>query len=261
MAIAFIVRLPVHWMFANATWLDWLFVVVEVFVSVMYGWLAIWLVIRVLRWRYPELVLVRALADAFEIAAEGGAASWRSISGRSRAARYINKAGDALEGPIARKFVRYTGRSGAAAIQERFLMAGAALRSKISWLATPKADTRDFLTRALGRELLIVATGDLDRLEYAQLERAEVPYANWLTRVRMRVIWAAFAFGPGIFLVVSKWQNWVTDPATTWTLVQFSALWLFFAFSSLVDPTAYKDRLGNVTSTGAALFGWRRTEK
>jgi len=226
----------------------------------MYAWLTYWLTIRVLRRRAPELVLVRALADAFEITAEGGPASWRSISRRGRVAQYIDKAADALEGPIARKFVRWAGWSGAAPIQERFLMAGAALRSKIAWLATPKAETRDFLARALGKELLIAVTGDLDRLEYAQLERAELPSAGWLTRLRKMVSWAAFGFGPAIFLVVSKWQNWVTDAATITVLWQLSALCLFVAVVSVADPTQYKDRLSSVTSTGTTLFGWRRTE-
>jgi hypothetical protein len=50
------------------------------------------------------------------------------------------------------------------------MMGGAALRSKVSWLATPKPETREFLARSLARELLISTTGELDRLEYAELE-------------------------------------------------------------------------------------------
>jgi len=141
-------------------------------------------------------------------------------------------------------------------------MAGAALRSKIAWLATPKAETRDFLARALARELLIAAIGDLDRLEYAQLERADLPFDGWLTRLRRTLSWTAIAFAPVIIvLVVSAWQKWVTDPDTTRILWQFSAVWLFIAVVSVVDPTKYNERLGSVTSAGTALFGWRRTEK
>jgi hypothetical protein len=137
-------------------------------------------------------------------------------------------------------------------------MVGAALRSKVAWLATPKAETREFLARALARELLIAATGDLDRLEYAEQESAGLTSAGWLTRLRATVSWAAIGFGPAIFVVVSKWQNWVTDAATTGILVQFSALCFFVAVLSAADPAGYKDRLGSVTSTGAALFGWRK---
>ena len=258
-----VITLPQNYVILlNTIWQDWVVVLLQVSLVMMYAWLAYWLTIKVLRWRAPELILVRALADAFEITAEGGPASWRSISRRGRVAQYIDKAADALEGPIARKFVRWAGWSGAAPIQEHFLMAGAALRSKIAWLATPKAETRDFLARALGKELLIAARGDLDQLEYLQLERAELPSAGWLTRLRRTLIWAAFAFGPGIIvLVVSKWQNWVTDPGTISILWQFSVIWLITQIVSVVDPTAYKDKLSSVTSTGTALFGWRRTEK
>jgi hypothetical protein len=56
--------------------------------------------------------------------------------------------------------------------------------------------------------------------------------------------------------VVSWWQNWLTN-AMTGVLAQFSLLWLLVA----VDPTAYKERIGSVISTGTTLFQWGRTEK
>ena len=95
-------------------WQDWLVVLVQVTVLVSFIWLTRLATIQGLSWRAPELVLVRALADAFEIVAEEGPARWRSTSRRGRAARYINKAGNALEGPIARKFGRWAGWSGGA---------------------------------------------------------------------------------------------------------------------------------------------------
>jgi hypothetical protein len=219
------------------------------------------LIRRIISWRAPELTLVRALADAFEIVAEGSPADWRSISRRSNAAHYIGIAADVLEGPIARKFVASAGPRGATSIQARLLMAGAALRSKIAWLATPRAETREFLARALAKELLIATTGDLDRLEYVELEAADAPCVHWVTRLHATVSWAAFGFGPAIFVVVNKWAGWVTDPAATGILVQFAALCFFVAVLSATDPTGYKDRLGSVTGTGAALFGWKRPEK
>jgi hypothetical protein len=207
--------------------------------------------------------LVRALADAFEMVAGGSLVAWRSISRRSEVARYIDNAADSLEGPIARKFITSAGRGGAVDIQERFLMAGAALRSKIAWLATPKAETRDFLARALADQLLIAATGDLDRLEYAELKPFDTPSVGWFARLRTAAGWTIFAFGPAIFLIAGKWAGWLdhTDAATTGLLVQFAGLCFFVAVLSAADPTGFKDRLGSVTGTGAALFGWKKPEK
>jgi hypothetical protein len=246
-----------HSTLLNTTWQDWLAALVQVTVLLSYFWLLSLLAIRVLTRRAAELVLVRALADAFETVAEGGPARWRSISRRARAARYINKAASTLEGPIARKFVRLAGWSGGAektgdpTIQERFLTAGAALRSKIAWLATPQPETRDFLARALGRELLVAATGEFDRLEYAELKRADFPSDSRLTRLRRTLSWAAMTFAPFIILVVGWWQNWLTD-AMKLVLAQVSVLWLLVS----VDPTAYKERIGSVISTGKTLFEW-----
>jgi hypothetical protein len=250
---------PTYTILVNTTWQDWLVALVQVTVLVLFFWLTVSLLaIRVLTRREPELVLVRALADAFEIIAKGGPASWRGISRRSRAARYINKAGSTLEGPIARKFGRWAGRSGgaekpgAATIQERFVNAGLALRSKIAWLATPRPDTRDFLSRALGRQLIIAASGDLDRLEYADFKSADLPSDSRLTRLRRTLSWAAITFAPFIILVVSWWKNWLTD-AMKVVLPPFSLLWLLVT----VDPTAYKERIDSVIGTGKTLFGWK----
>jgi hypothetical protein len=135
-------------------------------------------------------------------------------------------------------------------------MAGAALRSKIAWLATPRPETRDFLARTLGRELLIAATGDFDRLEYAEFHRTDFPSDSRLTRLRRTLSWAAITFAPFIILVVSWWQNWLTDTMKP-VLAQLSVLWLLVS----VDPTAYKERIGSVISTGKTLFDWRSPEK
>jgi hypothetical protein len=43
--------------------------------------------------------------------------------------------------------------------------------------------------------------------------------------------------------------------------VQFAGLCFFVAVLSAADPTGFKDRLGSVTGTGAALFGWKKPEK
>jgi hypothetical protein len=257
-----IILSPIYSILANTTWQDWLVVLIQVTVLVLYFWLLWVLAIRVLTWRAPELVLVRALADAFEMVAEGGPASWRSISRRGRAARYINEAGSTLEGPIARKFATWAGWSGGAeksgdpTIQERFLTAGAALRSKITWLATPRPETREFLARTLGKELLIAATGDFDRLEYAEFKRADFPSDSRLTRLRRTLSWVAITFAPFIILLVSWRQNWLTDTMKG-VLAQVSVLWLLVS----VDPTAYKQRIGSVISTGKTLFEWGSTEK
>ena len=121
----------------------------------LYMILVYWLARIILRWRAPELALVRALADAFEIIVTAHPAHWRSISLRSKAARYLDKAAITLEGPIARKFVAPAGFADGIGIQNRFKMAGAALRSKVAWLATPMEGTKSFLARALAEELMI----------------------------------------------------------------------------------------------------------
>jgi hypothetical protein len=214
----------------------------------------------IIRWRAPELTLVRALADAFEIIAAASPANWRSISLRSKAARYIDKAAMTLQGPITRKFAASAGFSNAVAIQKRFQMAGAALRSKVTWLATPRAETQSVLGRALAHELLIAATGDLDRLEYTEIGPAESTTIGWVARLRATASWVIFGFGPTIFVIVSRTLGWITDPATTAILVQFAALCFFVAVFSAADPSGYKDRLSSVAGTGAALFGWRKPE-
>jgi hypothetical protein len=165
----------------------------------------------VIRWRAPELALVRALADAFEMVAGGNPANWRSISWRSKVAHRIDQAADVLEGPIARKFSASAGAAVAAAIDKRFLMAGAALRSKVAWLATPMAETQRFLARALADELLIAVTGDLDRLDHAESEGTGLNTTGLFARLRATTSWGVFAFGPAIFAVVNNRIELIKD--------------------------------------------------
>jgi hypothetical protein len=237
----------------------WIIMTAQGTLLILYVVLVYWLGRIILRWRAPELTLVRALADAFEIVVAASPANWRSISLRSKAARYIHKAAMVLEGPISRKFSASAGFSDAAGIQRRFQMAGAAIRSKVVWLATPRAETKGFLARALADELLIAATGDLDRLEYTEIGQGQSAAVIWIARLRAITSWAIVGFGPAIFLVVSRKLGW-TDPATTAILAQFAALGFFVAVLSAVDPSGYKDRLSSVTGTGAALFGWKKAE-
>jgi hypothetical protein len=228
--------------------------------ALLYQVSAYWFARIIIRWHAPELALVRALADAFEIIAAASPANWRSISLRSKAARYIDKAAITLEGPIARKFVVSAGFSDAVAIQKRFQMAGAALRRKVAWLATPRAETQSFLSRALANELLIAATGNFDRLEYTEIGEGKSTSVSWVARLRATASWAIFGFGPAIFVIVSRTREWITDPATIAILVQFAALCFFVAVFSAADPSGYRDRLSSVTGTGATLFGWRKPE-
>jgi hypothetical protein len=215
---------------------------------------------RILKWRAPELTLVRARVDAFELVADGGPAKWRSISRRGKVAHHLRAAAEALEGPIARKFVSPAGPGEAAEIQERLLLASSALRGKVAWLATPRAETREFLAKVLARELVIAASGELDRLEYTKPDSANLPPTGWLGWFRRTLSWVALRFGPAIFLAVSKWQDWF-DSATTVILAQFSAVCFLGTIFSMADSGGYKERLSAVTSTGTALFGWRKTEK
>jgi hypothetical protein len=237
------------------------YLLLQLCLCLMYVALTNRMVRRILLWRAPDLALIRALVDAFETVAEGRPASWRSIHMRRRAAQYIARAAETLEGPIARGFAASAGFDGAGAIQDRFLMAGAALRRKIAWLATPMAETREHLGRTLAGQLLIAAAGDLDRLEYAALRDVGESSGGWLSRFRAAVSWAAFAFGPAIFLILSKWSGWITDPTTTGIFIQFAALCFLTAVLSAADPTGYKDRLSSVAGTGTALFGWKKLEK
>jgi hypothetical protein len=219
--------------------------------------LAYWLARIILRWRAPELTLVRALADALDTVLSASPSNWRSISLRSKAARYIHNAAVTLEGPMARKFAASAGFSDAVEIHNRFQMAGAALRSKVGWLATPRADTKSVLARALALELLIAATGDLDRLEYSEIGQTQAT-VSWIARSRATASWAIFGLGPAIFVVVSRARGWVNDPTTTAILVQFAFLCFFVAILSAADPSGYKERLASVTGTGVAVFGWRK---
>jgi hypothetical protein len=227
----------------------------------MYIFLVYRAIRMIIRWRFPELALVRALADAFEMVAGGNPANWRRISLRSKVAHCINQAAHTLEGPIARKFSASAGPAVAAAIDERFLMAGAALRSKVAWLATPRVDTQKFLSGALAEELLIAATGDLDRLDYVEIGGTGLKTAGLFARLRATTSWAVFGFGPAIFVVVGKTVGLISDPGTIAILIQFAALSFFVAVLAVADPAGYKDRLSSVTGAGAALFGWRTTGK
>lgn len=236
-------------------------VAAQCFLILLYMILVYWLARIILRWRAPELALVRALADAFEIIVAARPAHWRSISLRSKAARYLEKAAITLEGPIARKFVAPAGFSDAIGIQNRFKMAGAALRSKVAWLATPMEGTKSFLARALAEELMIAVTGDFDRLEYCEITQAQTATVSWIVRLRSTAGWAIIGFGPAVFVVVGKTMGWFKDaPETTAILIQFAALSFFVAVLSAVDPSGYKERLSSVTGTGAALFGWKKAE-
>jgi hypothetical protein len=227
----------------------------------MYIFLIYRVIRMIIRWRVPELALVRALADAFEIVADGNPANWRRISLRSKVADCINQAARTLEGPIARKFSASAGPAVAAAIDQRFLMAGAALRGKVAWLATPRVDTPKFLSGALAKELLIAASGDLDRLDHIEIEGTELKTAGFFARLRATLSWAVFGFGPAIFVIVGKTAGLINDAGTIAILVQFAALSFFVAVLSVADPAGYKDKLGSVTGAGTTLFGWRTTGK
>jgi hypothetical protein len=215
----------------------------------------------VIQWRAPELALVRSLADVFEMVAGGNPANWRSISWRSKVAHRIDQAAYVLEGPIARKFSTSAGAAVAAAIDKRFLMAGAALRSKVAWLATPMADTQKFLARALADELLIAVTGDLDRLDHAESEGTGLNTSGLFARLRAMTSWGVFAVGPAIFVVVNNWIELIKDPGAKLLLGQFALISFGVAVLSVADPAGYKDRLGSVIAAGAALSGWRTTER
>jgi hypothetical protein len=223
--------------------------------------LAYWLARIILRWRAPELTLVRALADAFEIIVAANHANWRSISLRGRAAHYIDKAALTLEGPIAQKFTASARFSDAVAIQRRFEMAGAALRSKVAWLATPMAETKSFLASALADQLLIVATGDLDRLEYSKIEQVHSTTGNWLARLRATASWTIVGVGPVILFIVSSRVGWFEQyPAGAAIFGQFAAASLIAAVFYAVDPSGGKDRLSSVIATESALFNGKKAE-
>jgi hypothetical protein len=59
LSIAVISLSPVYDILLNTIWQDWLVVLLQVSLVMMYAWLTPRLAIRVLRWRAPELVLVR----------------------------------------------------------------------------------------------------------------------------------------------------------------------------------------------------------
>jgi hypothetical protein len=235
-----------------------LIVISQCLLSLAYIFSTYWLARIILRWRAPELVLVRTLADALEMIVAANPGQWRSISLRSKTARYLDKAAITLEGPIARKFAVSAGFANAIAIQNRFKMAAAALRDKVTWLATPREETKSSLARTLADELLIAATGIFDRLEYSETGQ-EPRTVSRIARLRAIISWVIVGVGPAVFLLVSRRVGW-TDPATTAILVQFAALGFFIAILSAVDPSGYKDKLSSVTGTGSALFGWKAAE-
>jgi hypothetical protein len=247
--------------FTHVDWVALLVLTGQSLLMLMYLLFAFRIPRIILYWRVPELSFVRTLTDAFEMIADASPATWRSISLRSKAARYIDRAAATLEGPIARKFAAPAGPDGAAAIHERFLRAGGALRSKVAWLATPKAQTKEFLARALAEQLLIAATGDLDRLDCAELDGVASTTIGWLARFRATASMAVLGLGPAILFFVNKWADWIHDPAGMAIFAQFAAISFFVAVLSTLDPTGYKERLGSVIGTGAGLFGWRPSEK
>jgi hypothetical protein len=231
---------------------EFIFAGFEVILLVMYFSLIFKTQKLILRWRAPDLVLVRALADAFTTVAEGGPAVWRSIAGREKAAAYVSEAANVIDGPIARKFVRSAGHLAAGA---RLLSASAALRQKITWLATPQPETREFLARALARELLIAATGDLDRLESAEIT-GSLP-ASRLRRFGAIVSWAVL-FSPAVFLVIAKSGWWHLDDTTTSIVSQIAAFCVSVAIVSGIGSNDNKEKLDSIISwVGHSLVGKR----
>ena len=126
------------------------------------------------------------------------------------------------------------------------------LRQKLGWLAIPKADTREELSRSLGRALIQVAIGDFSSLTEGETLAPAAGGVLWQDRLLGFVRWFAIAGGPAL-VVWSAWR--LIDDATKGIALQFAALCFVVATFSALDPEG-RDKLSSVVSAGASLFGW-----
>lgn len=221
--------------------------VIYIFLRMLSG--VIWLLfVR----RSPEAALVLSLARAYGIAAFGGSRGWRSTAQRCEIAGELRYAAKIIEGPMLRMLATAGGSGGEAAVRKRLIAVADALRSKLTWLATPKADTREKLARILGEMLLAAATGNLDRLGSDEGEPAGLTRTRLLARLAANVRWVATALSPAMVL----WFAWDSVPSEAKApAVQLSAAWAIVNLVSLLGPSG-RDNLSTALTTGTTLSGW-----
>lgn len=128
----------------------------------------------------------------------------------------------------------------------------AGIRGKIVWLATPKADTKEHLARALGSVLVITVAGDLDRLLGPETVVVNQIPLSWQNRLLGLGCWVVIALGPAL-AVYFGWRH--INESMQNLAVQFAVVCFVTATFSAVAAKE-DDPLGSIVKVGGNVFGW-----
>jgi hypothetical protein len=202
----------------------------------------------------PDYVAIRSLADAFATTTKTGAPLFRNFARRREIARFLAIAARAVERGMGHRFAASTDPAGTLIVQPNLQLVAASLRSRLSWLATPKPDTQPLLARALAEDLAAFVTGDLDRLVRLAPEIVELPSLSWRRRLLNFAQWFVVAIVPGVIVAV-LWRAGAFDPTTGTLATQFAVLSFIVGTLTAVDPGG-RDKLASVGSLGTSMFGW-----
>lgn len=204
----------------------------------------------------PDVALVHNLLLAYTFVYSGTATEWRSINRRRLISINLREAANTLEGPMQRILLGNDGGMAGSIVQSNLNSIADGLRQKVGWLATPKADTREHLARAIGEALVVAATGEFDRLLGSGMATTSNVRSGWPEHIVAVGRWAIVALGPGLGVFLG-WRK-ISDPALQTLAIQFAAVcFLSATFSATIQRG--DDRLSSIVSVGAGLFGWGKS--
>jgi hypothetical protein len=135
-----------------------------------------WRLLAILR---PDCALIVSLCYAFELVRDK--ASWHDQTHRTRIARHLAVAADAIEKFMPRYVVTEADISSMAVVRQRFEATANPLRQKIIWLATPGPLTRTDLEWELRKAIIAASLGELAKLEEksGSTQTIQVARRNW----------------------------------------------------------------------------------
>jgi hypothetical protein len=199
-------------------------------------------VMAVVRWRaLPAVWIFVELSSAMNlIEAEDFA---RDISAKRRVIGHLNRVANAFETGLPRRLGLTNHEQPSF---EHLLRTGEYFRGLVSWVATPRADTREHLKTALVSSARALVTGEYHELPVAETSQPRPRRSLVALRV-LRA--AAVAAIPGAALIALQVLD-VKLPEqvrTTWAIA--SAVWAAVVVVSSLDPS-YSDK---ITATRTAL--------
>ena len=223
-------------------------VAIVMYVTIVFvGSFALELVMRGLRMRQKRLAPNAVIADLFlEVLSmtEKREREWKEVAFKRDVIRKLEEIADCIEKDLPSRL-----RSGNAATdvwqKQTAIQMSAGVRNLMSWVYTPKEDTRQqFLNRVSGY-LALVVTGDWDGFERAEPQTVSRPELL-RSRLRAAVIAVVSALVPLLVLVVVKRLNLIEGVILSYLTVG-AFIWTGLSLLSQVDPsygsklTAIKD--------------------